>query len=101
MDNQIEQNLPEAETESKKKNQLYPVFLKLEQLNTLLVGAGNVGLEKLHSLLSNSPEAKITIVAPINTAMMMFTFLRSSTFILLRNKKRITGISNNPPNTFL
>lgn len=46
------------------KNQLYPVFLKLEQLNILLVGAGNVGLEKLHSLLSNSPEAKITIVAP-------------------------------------
>ncbi len=64
MDNQIEQNLTQAEIESKKKNQLYPVFLKLEQLNTLLVGAGNVGLEKLHSLLSNSPEAKITIVAP-------------------------------------
>jgi uncharacterized protein len=46
-----------------KKNPLYPVFLKLDQLNILLVGAGNVGLEKLHSLLSNSPEAKITIVA--------------------------------------
>ena len=47
------------------KNQLYPVFLKLEQLNILLVGAGNVGLEKLNSLLSNSPHAKITIVAPV------------------------------------
>lgn len=47
------------------KNQLYPIFLKLEQLETLLVGAGNVGLEKLNSLLSNSPEAKITIVAPV------------------------------------
>src|SRR5258708_7823752 len=46
------------------KNELYPVFLKLDQLETLLVGAGNVGLEKLNSLLSNSPEAKITIVAP-------------------------------------
>jgi siroheme synthase-like protein len=46
------------------KNQLYPVFLKLEQLNVLLVGAGNVGLEKLQSLLSNSPGAKITVVAP-------------------------------------
>jgi len=45
------------------KNQLYPVFLKLEQLETLLVGAGNVGLEKLFSLLSNSKDAKITIVA--------------------------------------
>ncbi len=47
------------------KNQLYPVFLKLEYLHTLLVGAGNVGLEKLGSLLSNSPHAKITIVAPL------------------------------------
>ncbi len=46
------------------KNQLYPVFLKLEELNILLVGAGNVGLEKLHSFLANSPAAKITIVAP-------------------------------------
>jgi siroheme synthase-like protein len=47
------------------KNKLYPVFLKLEELELLLVGAGNVGLEKLNSLLSNSPEAKITVVAPI------------------------------------
>lgn len=47
------------------KNKLYPVFLKLEELELLLVGAGNVGLEKLNSLLSNSPEAKITIVASI------------------------------------
>lgn len=46
------------------KNTLYPVFLKLEELELLLVGAGNVGLEKLHSLLANSPEAKISIIAP-------------------------------------
>ncbi|MFL5809193.1 MAG: bifunctional precorrin-2 dehydrogenase/sirohydrochlorin ferrochelatase, partial [Flavisolibacter sp.] len=46
------------------RNQLYPVFLKLDQLETLLVGAGNVGLEKLQSLLSNSQNARITIVAP-------------------------------------
>jgi hypothetical protein len=64
MDNQVDQNLTQAEADSKKKNQLFPVFLKLEQLNILLVGAGNVGLEKLHSLLSNSPDAKITVVAP-------------------------------------
>jgi len=47
------------------KNNLYPVFLKLEELRVLLVGAGNVGLEKLHSLLANSPQASITIVAPV------------------------------------
>jgi siroheme synthase-like protein len=46
------------------KNKLYPVFLKLEELELLLVGAGNVGLEKLQSLLGNSPAAKITVVAP-------------------------------------
>jgi len=45
------------------KNQLYPIFLKLDQLETLVVGGGKVGLEKLQSLLSNSPDARITIVA--------------------------------------
>jgi len=46
------------------KNQLYPIFLKLDQLETLLVGGGKVGLEKLQSLLSNSPDARISVVAP-------------------------------------
>ncbi|MEJ7778496.1 MAG: TSUP family transporter [Daejeonella sp.] len=44
-------------------NQLFPVFLKLNELKVLLVGAGNVGLEKLTALLSNSSETQITIVA--------------------------------------
>ena len=46
------------------KNPLYPVFLKLDTLELLLVGAGNVGLEKLQSLLGNAPQARITVVAP-------------------------------------
>ena len=44
-------------------NQLFPIFLKLHQLDILLVGAGNVGLEKLSALLKNSPEANVTVVA--------------------------------------
>jgi uncharacterized protein len=48
-----------------KQNNLYPVFLKLEKLHTLLVGGGNVGLEKATSLLSNCPQAQLTIVAPL------------------------------------
>lgn len=44
-------------------NQLFPVFLKLNELNVLLVGAGNIGLEKLNALLSNSPQTHVTIVA--------------------------------------
>ncbi|HEY6977504.1 MAG TPA: bifunctional precorrin-2 dehydrogenase/sirohydrochlorin ferrochelatase [Chitinophagaceae bacterium] len=43
-------------------NNLFPVFLKLEQLHVLLVGAGNVGLEKIQAILSNSPKTKITVV---------------------------------------
>ena len=49
-------------------NNLFPVFLKLENFHTLLVGGGNVGLEKLEALLGNSPEAEITIVAPYISA---------------------------------
>ena len=47
------------------QNPLFPIFLKLENLQTLLVGGGNVGLEKLEALLKNSPEAEITIVADL------------------------------------
>lgn len=45
------------------RNNLYPVFLKLEELDTLIVGGGNVGLEKLNALLKSSPAARITLVA--------------------------------------
>jgi precorrin-2 dehydrogenase / sirohydrochlorin ferrochelatase len=46
------------------KNQLFPIFLKLDQLNTLVVGGGAVGLEKIEGILRNSPGANITLVAP-------------------------------------
>ena len=45
------------------QNPLFPVFLKLEELSTLLVGGGNVGLEKLSAIVKNSPGAKVTVVA--------------------------------------
>lgn len=45
------------------KNELYPIFLKVSELNTLIVGGGNVGLEKLTFLLKSSPNAKVTIVS--------------------------------------
>ncbi len=53
------------------RNNLFPVFLKLESLHTLIVGGGHVGLEKLTAMLNNSPAANITLVArtiqePIN-----------------------------------
>lgn len=45
------------------RNNLFPVFLKLESLSTLIVGGGNVGLEKLTAVLKNSPAANVTLVA--------------------------------------
>ena len=45
------------------KNRLFPVFLKLEQLNVLLVGGGYVVLEKLTALLQNAPDASIWLIA--------------------------------------
>jgi siroheme synthase-like protein len=44
-------------------NQLFPVFLKLDQLHVLLVGGGVIGLEKITAILNNSPATKITLVA--------------------------------------
>ncbi len=44
-------------------NNLFPIFLKLEHLNTLVVGGGNVGLEKISALLRNCPEARIMLVS--------------------------------------
>ncbi|TAE06667.1 MAG: bifunctional precorrin-2 dehydrogenase/sirohydrochlorin ferrochelatase [Bacteroidetes bacterium] len=44
-------------------NKLFPIFLKLHEIDTLLVGGGNVGLEKLNAVLKNSPEARLTVVA--------------------------------------
>ncbi|MDN3688075.1 precorrin-2 dehydrogenase/sirohydrochlorin ferrochelatase family protein [Cyclobacterium jeungdonense] len=44
-------------------NELYPIFLKVHQLETLLVGAGFVGLEKLTFLLKSSPQATVTVVS--------------------------------------
>lgn len=46
------------------KNELYPIFLKAHELNILIVGGGNVGLEKLSFLLKSSPNAKVSLVAP-------------------------------------
>jgi len=46
------------------KNELYPIFLKVHELNVLIVGGGNVALEKLTFLLKSSPNAKVQMVAP-------------------------------------
>ncbi|MBP2615597.1 TSUP family transporter [Chryseobacterium jejuense] len=44
-------------------NSLYPVFLKLETLSLLIIGGGKIALEKLESVLGNSPETSIRLIA--------------------------------------
>ncbi|RXK48225.1 precorrin-2 dehydrogenase/sirohydrochlorin ferrochelatase family protein [Aquirufa rosea] len=62
------------------QNKLFPVFLKLEQLNVLIVGGGNVALEKVSAMLRNSPEAKISLVAP---------FFREETLTYLKDFPKV------------
>lgn len=70
------------------RNNLYPIFLKVEQLNVLIVGGGNVALEKLSFLLKSSPNAKVQMVAP---------FFRAETIALATEFgiEMIKGIYNN------
>jgi siroheme synthase-like protein len=46
-----------------KSNNLYPIFVKLDVIQTLIVGGGNVGLEKVNFILRQSPEAKIKVIS--------------------------------------
>tara|TARA_R110002167_G_scaffold37529_4_gene117615 strand:+ start:1816 stop:2412 length:597 start_codon:yes stop_codon:yes gene_type:complete len=47
------------------RNELYPIFLKVSHLNILIVGGGNVALEKLSFLLKSSPNAQVQMVSPL------------------------------------
>jgi len=49
---------------SSEGNTLWPVFFRLDKLKVLIVGAGDVGLEKLTFMLKSSPNAHVTVVAP-------------------------------------
>src|SRR5690606_30852546 len=47
------------------RNNLYPIFLKLSNLNVLIVGGGNVAEEKLSFILKSSPDSYVTMVSPM------------------------------------
>jgi precorrin-2 dehydrogenase/sirohydrochlorin ferrochelatase len=47
------------------RNELYPVFLKVNNLNVLIVGGGYVAEEKLTFLLKSSPNASVEMIAPM------------------------------------
>jgi len=58
-------SLTDVQYEKTEGNQLFPIFLKLNDLHTVLIGAGNVGLEKLTAIVKNSPAARVTVIANV------------------------------------
>jgi precorrin-2 dehydrogenase/sirohydrochlorin ferrochelatase len=60
----IQDSAPSPLERAGERNEMYPIFLKLHHLNVLIVGGGNVGLEKLSFLLKSSPNANVEVVAP-------------------------------------
>jgi precorrin-2 dehydrogenase/sirohydrochlorin ferrochelatase len=62
------------------RNELYPLFVKPDALQLLIIGGGDVALEKLSFLLKSSPKANVKLVA---------TFYREATQALV-NQYQLT-----------
>ena len=69
-------------------NELYPIFLKVHELQVLIVGGGNVALEKLTFLLKSSPNAKVQLVAPVIRDEIRELALKHSIHLIERSYKR-------------
>jgi len=67
-------------------NNLFPIFLKLENLHTLIVGGGYVGLEKITAVLENSPAATVTLVSPEIRQEILNIAANNSRITLLKRK---------------
>jgi siroheme synthase-like protein len=59
----VDSELTPVQNENNGGNQLFPVFLKLNELHTIVIGAGNVGLEKLTAILHNCNTARVTVIS--------------------------------------
>ena len=73
-------------------NQLFPVFLKLDQLNLLIVGGGYVGHEKLQAILNQAPYAKIKLVALEISVAIKSLCVNYSQVILLEKEYEISDL---------
>ena len=86
------------------KNELYPIFLKASQLSILIVGGGNVALEKLTFLLKSSPNANVLLVSKtfnkeVLTLVKKYdisTVKAAYNPSTLKNKQIVIAATNNP-----
>lgn len=60
--NNIQGSLVPAQAASQENN-LFPVFLRLDAMHVVLLGAGKIGTEKLGALLRNSDRCRVRVVA--------------------------------------
>lgn len=75
------------------RNNLFPVFLKLEELDTLIVGGGNVALEKIGAIQRSSPGARITVVSPAITSEIIELSSRNKKVRLQQRPFRVRDLS--------
>jgi precorrin-2 dehydrogenase/sirohydrochlorin ferrochelatase len=75
-----------------KGNQLFPVFLRLDQLQLLVVGGGAVGYEKIAAIFKNSDNANVTLVAPEIREEIKVIALQYSTLQLLQKEYSINDL---------
>jgi siroheme synthase-like protein len=70
----------------KNDNQLFPLFLKMNTLRLLIIGGGSVALEKLKTVIANSPNTSIKVVAE-NVIDDIFTLQKKYSNIHITQKK--------------
>ena len=86
-------------------NTLFPIFIKLNQIRTLLVGGGTVALEKFQALTAQDSQVQLTIVGKeIKTELKSLAaayphvelFEREFVAADLQDKQLVISATNNP-----
>jgi siroheme synthase-like protein len=75
--NRLPESLQHKESEG---NELFPIFVNLLDKRLLIIGGGQIGLEKVQTLLSHAPKSKITLIAG---------FIRKEIYLLKLNHPQI------------
>ncbi len=86
-------------------NELFPIFIKADQVKILLIGGGEIAEEKLHFLLKSSPKAQVHLIAEkvsievrtiVDAAANVKLSVRSFRDTDLNKKHLVIAATNNP-----
>jgi uncharacterized protein len=76
------------------ENKLFPIFIKLDQLQLLIIGGGSVALERLETVLANSPATRIKIVAEHVVEEIILLQQENPTIVIAQKKYDSTDIAD-------